>query len=73
MSDLSRMQHNYHSRYLVTIDNEQSIVNIYKHEKCKFEESFLVLKSSKKFIEKNGICRMSHEFAIVLILMVIPF
>ena len=51
MLDIFVMHFNYHSRCLVKIDNEQSIVNMrvspmshvvsfYKYEKCKFEEAF---------------------------------
>ena len=32
------MQHNYQSKYLVIID---SVVNVYKYEKCKFDQPFL--------------------------------
>ena len=42
------MQHIFRSRYLVTIDNELSIFNIYEYEKCKLEDAFIVLKPSKK-------------------------
>ena len=52
------MRHNYSSHNLVTIDNEQSLVNIYEDEKSKFEETFLVSKLSKIFIGKSPICRM---------------
>ena len=69
--DIFVMQHNYRFRYLVTNDNEQSIVNmqgsptahtvtIYKYEKYKLEEAFLVLKPIKIlsiFLGKNCICR----------------
>ena len=57
--DLLLMQQNYRSRCLVTIDNEQSIVNVYKYQKCQFEEAFLVLKPSEMlsvFISKSCIC-----------------
>ena len=40
------LQHNYRSSYRVTINDEQSIVNVYKYENCKFQEPFLVLKPS---------------------------
>ena len=59
MLDISLMQYNYRFRYLVTIDNEESIVNFYKHEKCIFEEAFLKTKPSKLlsvFIGKNCVC-----------------
>ena len=56
------IQHNYRSRYLDTIDSEHFMINIYKYEKCKFEEAFLLLKPCKKFVEKSRICRMT-EFA----------
>ena len=57
------MQYNYRSRYLVTIENEQSIVNVHKHKKCKLEEVFLVLKPSKNlsmFVGQNYLCRMTE-------------
>ena len=57
------MEHNYHSRYLVPTDNEQSRINVYNYEECKLEEDFLVIKHSKImsiFIGKNRICRMSE-------------
>ena len=43
------MQDNYPSRSLVTIDNEQSIVNVYSYAKCKNEEAFIMIKRSKKW------------------------
>ena len=46
------------------MDNEQSIGNVYKYEKCKFEEAFLVLKPSKILpivTEKSRICRMTEK------------
>ena len=69
------MPHNYRSRYLVAINNEQStvnlqasptahVVNIYRYEKCNFEEASLVLKPSKVlsiFSEKSHICRMTEQ------------
>ena len=68
--DVSVMQHKNRSRYLATIDNEQSIFNICKYGKCKFEEAFLVLKPGKMlpfrgqltsfmFIGKSRIYRMT--------------
>ena len=57
------MQHNYRSGDLVTIDNEQFIVNYYNYEKCEFEEAFLALKLRKIFsilIGKNRMCRMTE-------------
>ena len=53
------VQHNYTSRYLVTIDNEQFIVNVYKDEKCKFEETFIVIKPSKMLSVFMGKCCIS--------------
>ena len=53
------MQHKYRSRVLVTIDNEHFMVNIYKYEKCKFEEAFLILKPGKIFARKRRICKMT--------------
>ena len=50
MLDFFMMQYNYRSRYLVRIDNEQSLVNVYKNEKCKVEEAFLDLNPSKIFL-----------------------
>ena len=49
------MQHNNRSHYLVTIDNEQSIVMVFNYEKCKIEDAFLVLKPSKKLSVFIGI------------------
>ena len=57
------MQHNYHARYLVTTNNEQSIVNLYIYEKCKIGEAFSVIKPSKKlsiFIGKSYACPMTE-------------
>ena len=54
------MTSNYRSRYLVAIDNEHSIVNIYIYEKCKFEKLFLVVKPSGKFVGKSRMCRMTE-------------
>ena len=54
------MRQNYRSRYLVTVDNEQSIVSFIEYENCKFEENFLVLKSNKKFTGKRPTCRMTE-------------
>ena len=53
------MQHNCRFRYQVTIDNEQSIVNVYKYEKCKLEETFLVLKLSENLSKFIG---TTHKF-----------
>ena len=64
MLDISVMQHNYRSRYLVRIDNEKSIVNNYKYEKSKVEKTFLVLKPSKIlsiFIGTSCLCRMTEK------------
>ena len=60
MFDTIVMQHNYRSRNLVTIDNEQSIVNNYIYEKFKFEEAFLVLNPSKTFIGNSRMCRKTE-------------
>ena len=64
------MQYNYRSRYLVTIDNEQSIVNVYKYEECKFDEAFLVLKNSKftsLFLGKSCLCYFTEIFLKILL------
>ena len=56
------------------MDSEQSIVNIYKYEKCNFEEAFLVLKPCKILLGKT-VCVEGlncQEIVIVLILVVIP-
>ena len=47
------MQHNYQSKYLVIID---SVVNVYKYEKCKFDQPFLSYQPKHNFIgkSKNG-------------------
>ena len=37
------------------------VVGFYIYEKCKFEEAFLVLKPSKKFIGKSRICKMTER------------
>ena len=54
------MQRNYCSRYLVTIDNKQSRVNLYENERSKFEEVFLLLKACKRFVGKSRTCRMTE-------------
>ena len=75
MIDISVMQHKFRSRYLVKIDNELSIVNIYENDKCKLEDAFIVLKPSKKLVGK-AVCvewLKVQELLIVLILVVIPF
>ena len=36
--DFFMIQYNYQSRYLVILDDN---VNVYKHEKCKFDLHFL--------------------------------
>ena len=71
MMDIFVMQHNYRFRYLITIDNEQSTVNmqaaptdhvviIYKYEKWKFEEHLLVIKPKNKkscqFLFGKAVC-----------------
>ena len=60
------MQHNYCFRYLVTIDNEQPIVNVYIFEKCRIEEAFLVIKPSKKLsvlFGRSCLCPMTEVWA----------
>ena len=54
------MLYNYRFRHPGTIDNEQSIVNIYKFDKCKLEETSLMLKPSKKIAGKSRKCRMTE-------------
>ena len=57
------MQYNCLCRFLVAIDNEQSIIKVSKTEKCKFEEAYLVLKPNKtlsKFIEKSCMRTMTE-------------
>ena len=44
------IQYNYQSRYLVIIDN---VVNVYKYEKCKFDEPFLTFQPNHVFIGKS--------------------
>ena len=44
------MQHNYQSKYLVIID---SVVNVYKYEKCKFDQPFLSYQPKHVFIGKS--------------------
>ena len=57
------MQPIYRSRYLVTIENEQLIFSVYKDKKCKVDEPFLALKSSKTsslFIGKSCSCKITE-------------
>ena len=54
------MQVNYRSRYLATVDNEQSMVNICRYDKFKFDEAFLVLQPSKILFGKSRMCRMTE-------------
>ena len=44
------IQHNYQSRYLVIIND---VVNVYKYEKCKFDEPFLTFQPNHVFIGKS--------------------
>ena len=41
---------NCQSLYLVTVDHEYSIVNVYKDEFIKFKEPFLVTKAGNSFL-----------------------
>ena len=61
MLDIFVMQQNYRSRCLVTIDNEQSVVNVFESEKCKSAAAFLVVKPSKTSVGKSGMCRMTER------------
>ena len=45
-------QYNYQSKYLVIIDN---VVNVYKYEKCKFDQPFLSYQAKHIFIGKRKI------------------
>ena len=72
------LQHNYRSSYRVTINDEQSIVNVYRYENCKFQEPFLVLKPSYILSIFGGktVCVewvKFQEFEVVLISKVTPF
>ena len=44
------IQHNYQSKYLVIID---SVVSVYKYEKCKFDQPFLSYQPKHVFIGKS--------------------
>ena len=54
------IQHNYQSKYLVIIDN---VVNVYKYEKCKFDQSFLSYQPKHIFIGKGRNCPL-EEFSL---------
>ena len=51
------IQHNYQSKYLVIID---SVVNVYKYEKCKFDQPFLSCQPKHVFIGKSKNCPMTE-------------
>ena len=51
------IQHNYQSKYLVIID---SVVNVYKYEKCKFDQPFLSYQPKQVFIGKIKNCPMTE-------------
>ena len=51
--DLFMIQYNYQSKYLVIIDGN---VNVYKYEKCKFDQPFLSFQPKHIFIGKSKIC-----------------
>ena len=55
--DISLMQYNYRSRYLVVIDGD---VYVYKHEKCKFDQPFLSFQAKYIFIGKSKVCGMTE-------------
>ena len=60
------MQDNYRWRYLVTVDKEQSIVNVYKKEKCIFEDALLLIEPIKLlsvFIVESCICPKTEVWA----------
>ena len=44
------IQHNHQSKYLVLID---SVVNVYKYEKCKYDQPFLSYQPNHVFIGKS--------------------
>ena len=68
------MQHNYSTRYLVTNIDEKEI-KVYKYDKCKVQEAFLMLKARTIITEESPTCTITEVsgFLIVLNLMVIPF
>ena len=51
------IQHNYQSKYLVIID---SVVKVYKYEKCKFDQPFLSYQPKHIFIGKSKNCLISE-------------
>ena len=51
------MQHNYQSKYLVIID---SVVNVYKYEKCKFDQPFLSYQPKHISIGESKNCPMTE-------------
>ena len=51
------MQYNYRNKYLVVIDG---VVYVYKYEKCKFDQPFLLFHAKKIFIGKSKICQMTE-------------
>ena len=70
--DISMMQHNYTSRYLVNIDGG---VYVHIHEKCKFDQPFLCfhIKYISLVYQKFVTWQNFEGLRIVLISMVILF
>ena len=65
-----KMQHNYRSCYLLTSNDENARavnsrgslerIKIYKDDRCKFEEAFLVLRPCKIVIGESRNCGMTE-------------
>ena len=55
--DIFMIQYNYQSKYLVIIDGD---VNVYKYEKCKFDQPFLSFQPKHIFIGNSKICPMTE-------------
>ena len=52
------MQYNYRSKHLVVITD--TIVHVYKYEKCKFDPPFLSFQPKHIFIGKSKVCPMTQ-------------
>ena len=53
------MQYNYRNKYLVVADSD---VNVYKHDRCKFDKPFLSFQAKNIFIGKTKVCPMTELF-----------
>ena len=57
--DIFIMQDNYRNKYLVVVDSD---VNVYKHDKCKFDNPFLSFQAKDISIGKSKVCPMTEFF-----------